>query len=99
MAKNDSNFLDADPVNNLEALPLGSFSVLLSWEPPRQINGNLTGYKIFYEDKAKPFKFIYTDRYDNVTSNRTRLILSHLKHNTAYRISIAARTDIGLGSV
>lgn len=86
-------------MKDLEALPLGSFSVLLSWEPPRQTNGNLTGYKIFYEDKAKPFKFIHNERYDNIASNRTRVILSHLQPNTAYRISIAARTDIGLGSV
>lgn len=86
-------------MNNFEALPLGSFSVLLSWEPPHQINGNLTGYKILYEKREKPFKFINHDRYDNIASNRTRIILSHLQPNTAYRISIAARTDIGLGSM
>ncbi len=33
----------------LECFPMGSSALLLAWKEPREVNGVLTGYRIYYQ--------------------------------------------------
>jgi len=38
------------PVDMIECFPMGSSALLLSWRPPEEVNGLLTGYRIYYQE-------------------------------------------------
>ncbi len=37
------------PVDSLECFPMGSSALLLAWKAPQEVNGVLTGYRIYYQ--------------------------------------------------
>ncbi|XP_065208503.1 neuroglian-like [Planococcus citri] len=87
-----------DPVESLEATPLGSTALSLIWKPPLNTNGNLTGYKIYYQtvsgDELGPLQ----ERIPQITNpNQTRVRLSDLEPDTDYTIIIQATTNAGEG--
>ncbi|XP_031832745.1 neogenin protein frazzled isoform X7 [Nomia melanderi] len=70
-------------------------SVLLRWQPPKQPNGPITGYIIFYStDNTK------WDRdwlIEAVIGDKTEFIVKGLKPNTTYYFKIQARNSKGYG--
>ncbi|XP_078035678.1 neogenin protein frazzled isoform X2 [Augochlora pura] len=70
-------------------------SVLLRWQPPKQPNGPITGYIIFYStDNTK------WDRdwlIEAVIGDKTEFIVKSLKPNTTYYFKIQARNSKGYG--
>ncbi|XP_076293130.1 neogenin protein frazzled isoform X4 [Lasioglossum baleicum] len=70
-------------------------SVLLRWQPPKQPNGPITGYIIFYStDNTK------WDRdwlIEAVLGDKTEFVVKVLKPNTTYYFKIQARNSKGYG--
>ncbi|XP_076634560.1 neogenin protein frazzled isoform X9 [Colletes latitarsis] len=70
-------------------------SVLLRWQPPKQPNGPITGYIIFYStDNTK------RDRdwlIEAVIGDKTEFIVKGLKSSTTYYFKIQARNSKGYG--
>ena len=36
------------PIDLLDCYPMGSSALLLQWKPPQEVNGVLSGYRIYY---------------------------------------------------
>jgi hypothetical protein len=76
---------------------LGSSAILLSWQPPVQSNGALTGYEISYEPmtehgfSGRIISTVITDPQQTYTK------LASLIPATNYRIYIKAITKAGVG--
>ncbi|KAH0951900.1 hypothetical protein HN011_002148 [Eciton burchellii] len=70
-------------------------SVLLRWQPPKQINGQITGYLIFYStDNTK------RDRdwlLEGVIGDKMDAIVKNLHPSTMYYFKIQARNSKGYG--
>lgn len=86
------------PVASLEAVPMGSSTLRLSWKRPQEPNGVLTGYRIYYEKVigTKLDPMIERDPPINA-SHITTARLVGLESNTKYRVTIRATTNAGVG--
>ncbi|CAG0901644.1 unnamed protein product, partial [Darwinula stevensoni] len=86
------------PINGLEALPLGSSALFLVWKKPRQQNGRLAGYRIYYQEvqgtRVGPRQERRPPIMDPAT---TRAKLAGLEPGTKYRITVKATTEAGEG--
>ncbi|KAF0760773.1 neuroglian-like isoform X1 [Aphis craccivora] len=85
------------PVNGVEAKQWGSFAILLSWQPPDEANGLLTGYEISYESMTERGAGERTRHPSITNSKQTTAKLTSLKPSTNYRIYIKATTKVGVG--
>ncbi|GAB6021405.1 hypothetical protein CHUAL_004014 [Chamberlinius hualienensis] len=86
------------PVEVLEGAPLGSSALRLVWKRPRETNGRLLGYKLYYEqvDGTQLGPLIEREpAIDNPHATVGRI--SGLQRNTKYRVIIRAFTIAGLG--
>ncbi|KAF2352093.1 Fibronectin type III [Trinorchestia longiramus] len=87
------------PVDSLEAIPMGSSGFFLIWKKPKRPNGVLTGYHIYYRTVEGTELGPQSERDPPIRDPMmTRAKLAALKPDTKYRISIKARTKIGVGS-
>ncbi|KAK7076289.1 ATP-dependent DNA helicase chl1, partial [Halocaridina rubra] len=87
------------PVDSLDAIPMGSSAFFLIWKKPKQPNGILTGYHIYYQDVDGTNIGVVSERDPPIQDPLvTRAKLASLKPATKYRITIKARTKIGEGS-
>lgn len=85
-------------VQSLDAYALGSSAFHLVWKKPAHPNGELTGYKIYYEEVRGTELGTKMEREPHihdpeVLSNK----LAGLKSNTKYRIHVTATTRAGEG--
>lgn len=86
-------------VQGLEAYPLGSSAFMLKWKKPLQPNGQLTGYKIYYEQVNGTSLQHKQEREPHIDDARIlKAKLAGLKPNTNYRIHITATTKAGEGA-
>lgn len=85
------------PVHGVEAEQWGSSAILLSWQPPEETNGELTGYEISYEPMTQQGVGEKTQRPAITDPNQTNAKLASLKPATNYRIYIKATTKAGVG--
>ncbi|XP_025407502.1 neuroglian-like [Sipha flava] len=85
------------PVHGVEAEQWGSSAILLSWQPPEETNGELTGYEISYEPMTQQGVGEKTQRPAITDPNQTTAKLASLKPATNYRIYIKATTKAGVG--
>lgn len=85
------------PVAEIGAVPMGSSALLVYWEKPVEINGELLGYSVFYEEMKGTRVESKTERKPRPNESQTRVKLGHLKPDTKYRITVQARTKPGLG--
>jgi len=85
------------PVNGVEAKQWGSSAILLSWQPPDEANGLLTGYEISYESMTERGAGERTRHPSITNSKQTTAKLTSLKPSTNYRIYIKATTKVGVG--
>lgn len=85
-------------VQSFEAYPLGSSAFMLTWRKPLQPNGQLNGYKIYYEQVNGTRLENKQEREPHINDPRiVRAKLAGLKPNTKYRLHIAATTKAGEG--
>lgn len=85
-------------VQSFDAFPLGSSAFWLTWKKPLQPNGQLTGYKIYYEMVNGTRLEAKQEREPHI--NDPRILgakLAGLANSTKYRIHIAATTKAGEG--
>uniref|UniRef100_A0A2P2I497 Neuroglian-like n=1 Tax=Hirondellea gigas TaxID=1518452 RepID=A0A2P2I497_9CRUS len=88
------------PVDSLEAIPMGSSGFFLIWKKPKKPNGVLTGYHIYYQTVEGTDLGPESERDPPIRDPLvTRAKLAALRPGTKYRISIRARTQVGVGSV
>ncbi|XP_067118775.1 LOW QUALITY PROTEIN: neuroglian-like [Centruroides vittatus] len=86
------------PVASFDAVPLGASAFYLIWKRPLEPNGNLTGYRIYYEEVHGTALGPKIERKPPITMPiETRAKLAGLKPNTKYRITIYATTKVGQG--
>ncbi|XP_075525706.1 neuroglian-like [Dermacentor variabilis] len=86
------------PVASFEGIPIGSTAVYLTWKPPSEPNGLLTGYRIYYEEARGSMLGPKTERRPPVSDpQKLRAKLAGLKPRSKYRITIQASTYAGQG--
>lgn len=85
------------PVHGVEVRKWGSSAILLSWQPPEQKNGVLTGYEIAYQSMDINGVGVMAQRPAITDPKITSAKLASLKPNTKYRINIRATTKAGVG--
>lgn len=90
-------YLVPGPVHGVEAEQWGSSAILLSWKPPEQANGVLTGYEVSYESMTQEGVGEKTQRPPITDPNQKHAKLASLKPGTNYRIYIKATTKAGAG--
>lgn len=85
-------------VQSVEAYPLGSSAFMLVWKKPLQPNGQLTGYKIYYEQLNATSVQNKQEREPHINDPRIlKAKLAGLKPNTMYRLHVTATTKAGEG--
>ena len=82
-------------VHSINGLPLSSTSVELSWTPPLDPNGNITGYHIGYLSATE--NSIHDHGQVNITSPAVNYTVPGLEENTLYHFSVYAETSAGRG--
>ena len=68
-------------------------SVAVEWEPPSRKNGNLTSYKIYWQETGKND----TRKSTEVSSTKTKHIVDQLRTCVLYTFSVAAANNKGEG--
>lgn len=85
-------------VQSFDAKPWGSSAFQLSWKRPLHPNGNLTGYKIYYEQVNGTRLENKQEREPHIDDPRQlQCKLAGLQPNTKYRLHITATTRAGEG--
>jgi len=91
--------LEPGLVAEFEAVPLGSSAFYLIWKRPEEPNGDLTGYKIFYEKVEGTRLGPQMEKNPPITDpSVTEAKLAGLEPNTKYRLHIQARNKKGEGN-
>ncbi|XP_022242632.1 MAM and LDL-receptor class A domain-containing protein 1-like [Limulus polyphemus] len=68
-------------------------TVELSWKPPREANGIIQGYEVFYTDNS----YLPLDNWKKMTVRGATVFLANLKPRTKYFVVVAAFTLAGRG--
>ena len=82
-------------VNSISGFPLSSSSVELSWTPPLDPNGNITGYHIQYLSITE--NGTHQHREVNITTPAVNYTVTGLEGNTLYQLTVSAETNAGRG--
>ncbi|KAH7974594.1 hypothetical protein HPB49_017198 [Dermacentor silvarum] len=86
------------PVASFDSLPIGSEAVYLTWKPPSEPNGLLTGYHIYYQEVRGSMLGPKIERLPPVSDpQKLSAKLGGLKPRSLYRITIQAATSQGQG--
>lgn len=79
---------------NVQARPLSSSTVVIQWDSPKEPNGQVTGYKVFYTTQPN----LPTSAWNSQTVDNNHLTtISDLTPRTIYTIRIQAFTSRGPG--
>ena len=85
-------------VDSLECYPMGSSALLLAWKPPQEINGVLTGYRIYYQEVTGESELgSLKERHPKVKDSAGKAKLAGLNPHSKYRVTIKATTRAGEG--
>ncbi|XP_066157107.1 protein sidekick isoform X3 [Euwallacea fornicatus] len=82
-----------DEVSSLQFDDISDRAVKVIWQPPRKINGILTGYQIQYQVKDVPD----TLRLKNLSSDTLSEKITELQATTHYKFEVTAWTAVGPG--
>ncbi|XP_048522895.1 protein sidekick [Dendroctonus ponderosae] len=82
-----------DEVSNLQFDDISDRAVKVLWQPPKKINGILTGYQIQYQIKDMP----NTLRLRNLSADTLSEKVNELQATTHYRFEVTAWTAVGPG--
>ncbi|KAI6201513.1 hypothetical protein M3Y96_00850200 [Aphelenchoides besseyi] len=80
-------------ISELQIYPTAD-SVQLSWRPPQNPNGQITGYEVTYQLVSRGMCDNVPDAVQTVMSSGPGYTLSGLKPHSKYRIGVAAKTQI-----
>ncbi|CAG0896608.1 unnamed protein product, partial [Cyprideis torosa] len=79
------------PIDYMEAYAMGSSALYVMWKRPRQPNGPLTGYRIYYQKLTGTSLGPKMERVPAITDYKmTRAKLAGLEPGTKYRITVTA---------
>ncbi|XP_018915521.1 neuroglian isoform X2 [Bemisia tabaci] len=85
-------------VQMLEASALGSSALYLTWKQPEQPNGQITGYKIYYQTVKGTKVGPLLERDHHIPGSKlTHAKLAGLEPGTMYRVTVKATTRAGEG--
>ncbi|KAL5966472.1 Neuroglian [Taenia solium] len=85
------------PVSELRAVVVGINRVNISWNPPTEPNGVITGYD-FEAHEIRGLDIALSSRYPTVhDGSLTGYEMTALRANTSYRLVVLPRTSAGLG--
>lgn len=88
------------PVDMLECFPMGSSALILAWKMPQEVNGVLTGYRIYYQSVEGTKLGPLLERNPKIMKHKTtKAKLAGLKAHAKYRVTIKATTKAGEGKV
>lgn len=82
-----------DEVSSLQFDEISDRAVKVIWQPPKHINGILTGYRIRYQMKDKPEVI----KMKNLTATTLSYQVTELQATTHYRFEVTAFTAVGGG--
>lgn len=82
-----------DEVTNLQFDDISDRAVKVLWQPPKKINGILTGYQIQYQVKDMP----ETLKVRNLSASTLSEKITELQATTHYRFEVTAWTAVGPG--
>uniref|UniRef100_A0A7E4VM27 Fibronectin type III domain protein n=1 Tax=Panagrellus redivivus TaxID=6233 RepID=A0A7E4VM27_PANRE len=82
------------PVSDLIVYPLSAEAVQLSWRPPQNPNGVISGYEITYQVISKGMCENAPEAPITITSEQPSYTITGLKPHSKYRIGVAARTAL-----
>jgi len=86
------------PIDMLNCFPMGSSALLLQWKRPQEVNGILTGYRIYYSKVVGTNIGPVLEREPRIYNNRTdKAKLAGLEPHSKYRVTIKATTNAGEG--
>ena len=92
-------------VHSISGFTLSSTSVELSWTPPLDPNGNITGYHIEYlpvtengtHDNREVNITTPVMNYTDLSVSTTSYTVTGLEENTLYHFTVSAETSAGRG--
>ena len=82
-------------VHSISGFTLSSTSVELSWTPPLDPNGNITGYHIEYLPVTE--NGTHDNREVNITTPAVSYTVTGLEENTLYHFTVSTETSAGRG--
>ena len=82
-------------MNDVYGLSTSSTSVHLTWTPPTEPNGSITGFRIDYLSVSKTG--IHNNTEINVTAPAINYTVTGLEENTLYHFTVSAVTSAGRG--
>ena len=86
------------PVDELECFPMGSSALLLAWKKPEEVNGQLRGYRIYYQEVVGTKLGPLLERKPRINDPKTdKAKIAGLKPHSKYRITVKATTTPGEG--
>ena len=86
------------PIDLLDCYPMGSSALLLQWKPPQEVNGVLSGYRIYYSKVTGTHIGPELEREPRIFNNVTdKAKLAGLEPHSKYRVTVKATTGAGEG--
>ncbi|CAL4097203.1 unnamed protein product, partial [Meganyctiphanes norvegica] len=86
------------PIDALDVIPMGRNAFFISWKEPKNPNGILTGYNIFYQEIQGMELSELSQRDPSINDPSVKSAkLSSLNSDTKYRIIVKAKTSVGDG--
>ena len=86
------------PIDQLDCYPMGSSALLLQWKKPQEVNGVLTGYRIYYSKVTGTHIGPELEREPRISNNGTdKAKLAGLEPHSKYRVTVKATTRAGEG--
>lgn len=86
------------PIDLLDCFPMGSSALLLQWKPPQEVNGVLSGYRIYYSKVTGTHIGPELEREPRIFNNITdKAKLAGLEPHSKYRVTVKATTGAGEG--
>ena len=85
-------------MDELECFPMGSSALLLAWKKPEEVNGQLRGYRIYYQEVVGTKLGPLLERKPRINDPKTdKAKIAGLKPHSKYRITVKATTTPGEG--
>ena len=77
------------PVDSLECFPMGSSALLLAWKSPQEVNGKLTGFRIYYQEVDGTQLGPVLERQPRIINPQSdKAKLAGLRPHSKYRVRI-----------
>ena len=76
-------------MDSLECFPMGSSALLLAWKSPQEVNGKLTGFRIYYQEVDGTQLGPVLERQPRIINPQSdKAKLAGLRPHSKYRVCI-----------